>query len=339
MEKRIQTVCLMLLATIAAGAALRWLEPVMIPFVLAVFIALGLKPVIDFGTERLRMPRWLSLLATLVCAGLLFALLVILVTASVAELTNNFPAYEAKFMERMNKAQAALPFGLANINREAVLEPLTKIPAATLGGMLVETTNAILKTLSRSLLVFIFVVYLLLGSSGPRSRSSEVWEEIQQRIKHYLMTKAAVSAATGILVGATLAFLGVDLALVFGLFAFLLNFIPAVGSVISTLLPLPVVLVSPDLSGGAAVAAILIPGGIQILFGNVIEPKVMGESLDLHPIAVLMALIFWGMIWGVVGMLLATPITAVMKILFARLEPTRSISELLAGRIPALDAN
>ncbi|MFQ5550396.1 MAG: AI-2E family transporter, partial [Gemmatimonadales bacterium] len=80
--------------------------------------------------------------------------------------------------------------------------------------------------------------------------------------------------------------------------------------------------------------AVLIPGAIQITIGNVIEPMVMGEGLDLHPVTILMMLIFWGLLWGVVGMLLATPITAVVKIIFARIEITRPVAELLAGRLP-----
>ena len=85
-----------------------------------------------------------------------------------------------------------------------------------------------------------------------------------------------------------------------------------------------------------AVLAILIPGIIQVTIGNGIEPKVMGDALDLHPVTILLALIFWGMLWGIPGMLLATPITAVMKILLSRLEYTRGLADLLAGRINTL---
>jgi AI-2 transport protein TqsA len=163
--------------------------------------------------------------------------------------------------------------------------------------------------------------------------------EIESRIKRYILTKALVSALTGVLVGTVLVVLGIDLALVFGLFAFLLNFIPSVGSIVSTLLPLPVVLVSPDVAATTAMLAIALPAVIQFAIGSVIEPKIMGGSLDLHPVAILLALILWGMLWGIIGMLLATPITAVMKILFEKMEHTAPIAELLAGRLDALRSN
>jgi AI-2 transport protein TqsA len=129
------------------------------------------------------------------------------------------------------------------------------------------------------------------------------------------------------------------LALVFGLFAFLLNFIPSLGSHIDTLLPLPVVLVSPDSSLTTIVLTIGLPMLIQVIFGSFIEPKVMGGSLDLHPVTVILALIVWGMLWGIVGMLLAVPLTAVMKIFFERIEHTSLLAEILAGRLDRLQTD
>ena len=99
--------------------------------------------------------------------------------------------------------------------------------------------------------------------------------------------------------------LGVDLALVFGLFAFLLNFIPNIGSVIATLLPLPVVMFNPEITPSTAALALTLPAAVQLTIGNFIEPKLMGTSLDLHPVSILMALVVWGTLWGIVGMLLA----------------------------------
>ena len=155
--------------------------------------------------------------------------------------------------------------------------------------------------------------------------------EIELRIKGYIVTQTLISGATGILVWLILAYLGVDLALVFGLFTFLLNFIPSIGSVIAVLLPLPVVLVSPDITTTQAVLAIAVPGAIQLFIGNIIAPKVLGEALDLHPVAILLALMFWGALWGIVGMLLATPITAILKILMERFDLTEPLARMLSA--------
>ena len=150
--------------------------------------------------------------------------------------------------------------------------------------------------------------------------------------KRYLIAKTGVSVFAGILVWCVLAVMGVPLALVFGLMAGLLNFVPNIGSIIATLLPLPVVLVDPDVSATTAVLAIAVPAGIQIVLGSLVEPRIIGNSLDLHPVPILLALIFWGTMWGVIGMLLAAPITAILRILLEKLEITAPIGRLLAGR-------
>ena len=329
-EQRLQTICLLIVSTVAVAAALYWLRPVLVPFVLAVFIAYGLLPLVELQTRHLRLPQFVAVTSTLVVGVLILGSLGLLISTSVSQLQANAAAYQQQIELLGAKVLALLPAGMFR----AEGSPFTQLPLGNISGMLLHTTNAIVGLLSQGLLVLIFVLYLLLG--GARPKAGGVWAEIEKQVEHYIVTKALISLATGVLVGLTLAVLGVDLALVFGLLAFLLNFIPSVGSIIATLLPVPVVVVSPDISTTTATLAILLPGLVQIVIGNIIEPKVMGEALDLHPIVILMTLIVWGMLWGVVGMLLATPMTAILKILFERLEPMAPVAQILAGRLDAL---
>ena len=282
----------MILAAAAAGSCLFWLRPALLPFILALFIALGLAPLVDLQVERLRLPRGLAVAATGLFALLLMWLLGSLLSASIGQLAANADRYQGQLTVILSAATEPLErLGLSLPDEFAASE----IPARAIGSALLGTTNAVLDTLSQSLLVLVFVIYLLIGGNAPQTG---IAREIEQRVQRYLVAKGVLSAATGLLVGLTLWILGVDLALVFGAMALLLNFIPSVGSVVATLLPLPVVLVSPDISATTAVLAIAIPGALQFMIGSVIEPKIMGDSLDLHPIAILMALIFWGMLWG-----------------------------------------
>jgi AI-2 transport protein TqsA len=296
------------------------------------------SPLIEIQVTRLRMPRAAAISVALVLAFLFFGGVAALVSASLGQLAANADGYQAKATQLLSSATSMLPLERLGIDAAAVSDPLKKFSVGTLGSLLLGTTNAILDILSNGILVLIFMVFLLLGASGRPPDPDSTWSEIDARIKRYLVTKGVLSAATGALVGGTLALLGIDLALVFGLFAFLLNFIPSIGSIIATFLPLPVVIASPDISMLAAVLAIAIPGAIQFSIGNVIEPKVVGESLDLHPVAILMNLIIWGMLWGIVGMLLSTPILVVIKILCEKFEGTRPLAALLAGRIGKLRA-
>jgi AI-2 transport protein TqsA len=197
-------------------------------------------------------------------------------------------------------------------------------------GLLTGVVIAIRSVLSNGLLVVIFMIFLLAGKGAAEPPEGSLRAQIDERIKRYLLTKVLVSGTTGILVGLTLSLLKVELAMVFGLLAFLLNFIPNIGSVIATLMPLPVVVLSPELSPVAKVLAFAIPGLIQFAVGNVIEPKIMGQSLDLHPVVVLLGLIFFGWLWGIIGM-----IVAVAKIALERIEVTAPVGRLLAGKLDA----
>ncbi|TFH19788.1 MAG: AI-2E family transporter [Myxococcales bacterium] len=281
----------------------------------------------------LKLPRSVALLLTVFLTFVSFSFIAAFVSNSVRELAVNAPAYEQKVTELVDLTLAWLPIEGAVV-KEKIIAPFREISTGTVSNVLRALTSQLASIVSRSFLVFMFVLFLLVGGSGkPMQPRSGVWLEIEGRVKRYVIVKGLLSATTGSLVGLTLWALDVDLAFVFGLLAFLLNIIPSIGSIIATLLPLPMVLVSPETSPLAATMAIVIPGTIQMLIGSVIEPTVMGESLDLHPVTVLMSLIFWGMLWGIIGALLAVPMTAVMKILLDRLEPTKPFAEMMAGRL------
>jgi AI-2 transport protein TqsA len=126
---------------------------------------------------------------------------------------------------------------------------------------------------------------------------------------------------------------GVPMAFTFGVMAFLLNFVPNVGPLVASLLPIPLIVLDPDGSILWMISTICVISGIQLISGNLVEPKIMGNSSDLHPVTILLALMFWGMMWGIIGMFLATPITAAVKIVLERIEQTRPLANLMAGRM------
>ncbi|HLF18714.1 MAG TPA: AI-2E family transporter [Candidatus Omnitrophota bacterium] len=332
-ERRFQTVCLLILSIIAIAFALYWLKPMMIPFVLALFFSLILTSLIDFQIKYFKVPRFLALTTTLIIGILILITLGLLISVSVTQMLVNFDSYQEKVFQLLNKAALSLNVERFGMNPQEILDPLKNNLTKSVGGMVIGIVNSIVKLLSQGLLVLIFVCFLLLGKTIQTKPPGKEWKEGVYRVKRFIATKMAVSIVTGVLVGAALMILGVDMALAFGLFAFILNFIPSIGSTIATLLPLPVVLINPDITPLTGFLAIAIPGVIQFVISNFVEPKVEGDALELHPVAVLMALIFWGMIWGIVGMFLASPLTAIMKIIFQRIEFTVPLAHLLAGRV------
>jgi AI-2 transport protein TqsA len=329
-QNRLNTVSLLILAATAAGFALHWMRPVLVPFVLAVMISYMVAPLVDGLQERLRAPRWAALLAAFITIAGVLGLISILLFTSIGGLVENVDLYKERTVALVERLFAvAASFGFDFHKKEDMLRALRNIPLMSL---LKNTAGGLLQTLTTTILVQVFAVYLILGHKAGEKRGG-VWGEMDGKIRRYLMTKVATSVLAGVVVGLVLWAFGLELALLFGFCAFLLNFIPSVGSIVATLLPLPMALVQFD-SGLAVFAVIAIPGIFQLVVGNGIEPRLMGEGLDLHPLTILLALIFWGLIWGIVGMLLAAPITAILKIILARFETTNPMAELLAGRLP-----
>jgi AI-2 transport protein TqsA len=194
-------------------------------------------------------------------------------------------------------------------------------------------TNAfgtILGLISSLLFVIIFVLFLLLGRN-PYTTHSQIYSDVVHKIRKYVGIKILISAVTGVLVWMTMAIIGLKLAGVFGVLAFLLNFIPSIGSIVVTFLPIPIAVVQFQSEPWLIVLVVAIPGVIQNLFGNIIEPKLQGEGLNLHPVTILLALSFWGLLWGIVGMFLAAPITAAIRIVLMQFEMLRPIARLMAG--------
>ncbi len=159
---------------------------------------------------------------------------------------------------------------------------------------------------------------------------------MEDRIRSYLVTMTTLSAVTGVAGRRGPVDLRRTRRNLFGLLTFLLNFIPNVGSFISILLPVPIVFLSPSFTTLQAISAICIPAIIQFAIGNFIQPKLMGNHMKLHPVVILMALIFWGTLWGVVGAFLAVPITTIIRIACDRHPFTKPIADLMAGHLNAL---
>jgi AI-2 transport protein TqsA len=192
-----------------------------------------------------------------------------------------------------------------------------------------NTVGVILGLISGVLFVFVFVVFLLAGRN-PYAEHSQIYKDVVHKIRRYLGTKVLISAVTAVLIWASLASVRLELAEVFGILTFFLKFIPSIGPIVAMLLPIPIA-VAQFQSPWPVILVIGLPGIIHGVLGNIVEPKLMGEGLDLHPVTVLLALSFWGLLWGIGGMFLAAPITAVMRIVLLQFETLRPIGNLLAG--------
>jgi AI-2 transport protein TqsA len=329
-DLHVQTVCLLILAFAAMGVSLSLLRPVLVPFVLALFFAACLKPLIRAQRNYLHFPQSLAVAGALVLAIVVLGAIGMPVGIAI---NKSWPVFEHQFDLFVQELPEKLPLQRLGLRPFSLqVTPSTAFDKAQ--SWLNEATGVA----SGTMLVIIFTLFILLGrrASAAYRKHVGMLAEIEERVQRYITQMVMLSAISGILVGGTLAVCGVKFAVMFGFLAFLLNFIPTVGSIIATLLPLPIILLSPEMGPTAKILALAIPATIQIYLGNVVQPRVLGNALELHPIVVLISLVFWGMIWGLPGAFLATPMTAVLRIVLEKIPATRPIAELLAGRIEAV---
>lgn len=276
------------------------------------------------------MPRILAILMSLGAYFLFSAALIFLVSSSLDSFISSAGIYRDNIVDFIQWVTTlAEKYGF-KVEDRSLREEIKNLP---IFGIARHLTGNAVSFVGNSTLIFIFVMFLIAGEKGVTAKNS-FYQQVQNKISKYIITKTVISTVTGVLVGIVLLLCGVELAFMFVVLTILLNFIPSIGSIIATLIPLPVVLLQFGFTWPFYVV-LLGCGLIQFSIGNVIEPKFMGDSMDLHPVSVLIFLMFWGLVWGLPGMFMAVPITAVMKIVLSRIESTKVFAEVLAGRLPA----
>ncbi len=333
-ETRVIATCLVIITFIALGFALAYLKPVLAPFTLSLLFVLSLNPFVDVLEERAKLSHALSVAVTLVVALALLLGFGAMLSVSVVNIADNADVYR----NELTKLQTQLAEWFPSLNLKAgsgasgMAASLPKAPLESLNGFIGGFVGGLFNLLSNGFLILVFSMFLLVGQA-TRSSGEGLFGESLRSVQRYLMLKAAVSAATGLLHGLILWSLGVKFAFIFGVLAALLNFIPTFGPVIAVLAPLPFLPLSPDMTMITGSLAVILPGLLHFTGGSAVEPRIFGGSLDLSPVMILLALIFFGMIWGVVGMFLSTPLTAALKIALEKSPYTRPVALFMAGRV------
>jgi len=318
------------LAIVALGVVLLYTRGVLIPFVLALFIVSLVAPILDFQVLRLRVPRPVAAALTFIFVIVVIIGLALVITQSVQTILNTADTYSQSIADLIGRSLDTLgTWGFDLRNQDIISEIRKGIPR-----FVTNTIGTAFGFLSKSFFVLIFILFLLIGRN-PRVIRTGVYADIDLQVRRYIGIKLAASLITALLVYATLSAIKLKLAALFAVLAFFLNFIPSIGSIISTLLPVPIAAAQFEASAlWAVLYVILVPGVIQTTIGNIIEPRFQGRELNLHPITVLIALLFWGLLWGIPGMFLAIPMTAVIRIVLMQFESFRFVVDLLAGKLP-----
>jgi predicted PurR-regulated permease PerM len=317
-------------------AGLKAAQSLVIPFLLAIFLAIICAPVVGWLTRR-RVPVWLAVLAVVLTLLAVFSGFGAIVGGSV----NDFTAFAAQQQSRFDALvdSASDWFAAHDIDPES-LDVLNMLQPGKLINMLGGVLKSLAAVLSNLFLILLTMIFILLeaasfplkmrAASGTGGERIENLAEVVTQVQHYLGIKTATSLATGLLVGIWTAAIGLDFAVVLGILAFLLNYIPNIGSIVAAL---PAVLLGLVQSGfGYAIVVAVGYLTVNVVIGNFVEPVLLGRTLGLSTLVVFMSLVFWGWMWGSIGMLLSVPLTMILKILLENTDDLRWVAVLLDSR-------
>lgn len=325
---RINNISLMVIAAIGVVGALIYTKAILVPFVISIFFFAIISPVTAFFEVRLKLSRWPSLFFTIILFLTFSFILVFFIVNSIDNFLQGADLYREKLIHFITWSNSTLSKVGISLDMNVIKTELREFPILLLTK---KFSGGVFSLLGNITLIIIFSLFLIVGNRP--TRENEFVIQIHYRISKYISTKFLTSFLTGFLTWIILTSLRVDLAFMFGVLAFIFNFIPNFGSLIAVLLPLPIVLLKFAV-GWKFYIALALMGATQFIIGNVLETKMMGKSMNLHPISILIFLMFWGMVWGIPGMFLAVPMTAILKIVLEHFEATKTFAELLEGNIP-----
>jgi predicted PurR-regulated permease PerM len=329
------------IATVIIVIILQQLKSIFVPFFMALLLYFLFNGVVK-KMISLKVPKPLVLMFLLIFIFIVFYFLGVLIYSSVDSFVDKFPEYSKRFVGMIDGLfdQLKIPGGFQSYLDK--IDWTKSIDTSSVTSILSGTFGSFAAFIGNLLLVLVFLMFMLAGRTALTGRVEKAFEEersdkikyivnsIEDQVQHYLLIKIFISFSTGCLSAIILTVVGVDFAIFSALLIFILNFIPNIGSIIATMFPILISI----LQFGFDYHVILVAAGLmvtQFLIGNVVEPKITGKSLNLSPIVILMSLIFWGIIWGVVGMILAVPLTSAIKIVFEKIEVLKPISDLISA--------
>jgi len=339
---RVSAFLLAVIAVIIFGAVLKVTSSVVLPFTVSLLLAAVTMPLVRF-LGKFRIPRVVSvLLIFLLFVSCLFFMGMIIYSSGRA-IIGLYPKYEARLTEiyiRLGRL-----FELPYDDQLSIIDNLwgqldIRARARTLT---IAFSNSFLSFLMSAFMVAIFMTFLLFEAAffmekldmafkGTRVvQIKTIISDIMIQVAHYLSIKFFIAVINGVLICLCLKIIGVEFAVIWGVFQFVANFIPSIGSIAVGLgaIVFSVIQFWPDPTPMVAVGLVML--AVNIIFGFILEPKIMGDRLGLSPLIVLLSLLVWGWIWGFVGLILAVPMMAIIKIICKNIPVLEPISILLGS--------
>ncbi len=327
------TTLLTLASSVVIIAGMRAAQNLIVPLMLALFLAIIAAPGVSWLTRK-RVPSPVAILLVVIVMLAVSTVVGIMLGRSVNLFVAAIPQYQARIDGLVESIPAFLERFDISIGESEIKEVLSP---GSIMSWVASGLKGLAALLSNAFMITLIVVFMLMEGVWLRTKLRVAFGEesdtVRQlshaaaQIQRYLAVKTAISLATGVFIAIWTAVVGLDFFLVWGLLAFLLNFIPTIGSLIAAV---PAVLLAlVQLGPGAALAVGIGYLIVNVGVGNIIEPNVMGRTIGLSTLVVFLSLVFWGWVLGTIGMLLSVPLTMIIKIILESSETTRPIAIML----------
>ena len=308
--------------------------PIVIPFVVAVLLSFIILSIASFFKNK-GLQRHLAFIASLLSIGVILYLIGKIINTNVSGIIEEAPIYQEKLTRIIS--EIAWKY---NIDQKVAIDQL--VAKIDIQFLVASTASIITGIVKNAGMIIFFTVFILLESTsffdklkiitwGEKSAFFKVFEQIQEDMKSYFKIKTFTSCLVALLSAIIMFFFGLDFFIFWAFLILLLNYIPSVGSIIAVFFPVIFSLIQFESLYITGIFLILMITA-QVFIWNFIEPRLMWNKLNLSPLVILISLIFWGMIWGPIGMLLSVPIMVMVNIVLAHIEVTRPIAILLSEK-------
>ena len=326
-----------LAAVLIIIAALKAAQDLFVPFLLAIFTAtLAASPV--FWIKSKGGPSWLAICLVILAIVLMILFFGGIVAQSASSFVEKLPFYQSQLLLMQANLISSLDPLISYFDLDLDLaSAFGNFSPATLINLAGTTISSLGSVLSNSFLIILTVIFILAEATSFPDKLSAIltnpergrvyFSDFTRNLNNYIAIKTTMSVITGIVVTLFLSLLGVDFPILWGLLAFLLNFVPNIGSVIAAIPP--VLLAYVQLGGWSATFIIFGFLIINLVIGSFVEPRYLGKGLGLSPLVVFISLVFWGWVLGPIGMLLSVPLTITAKLALEANPNTNWIAILL----------
>lgn len=318
-------------------AGMRAAESILVPLLLSIFLAVITAPLVLWLQRK---GVHVALAVGIVIAGGIAIGMGIgaLVGTSLQQFSQALPRYQAHLQQEMTAFLTWLQGTGAKISPEEIAKFIDPGAAMRLGAKMLSGLG---EMLANTFLILLTVTFILFEASSFPSKIKAIWggpnmtlgpfSKILENVNHFLAIKTMVSLGTGIAVAIWVGLMGVDFPLLWGLLAFLLNYVPNLGSIIAAAPPVLLGFIQFGLGRALLIALGCVLA--NLIFGNIVEPRLMGKKMGLSTLAVFLSLVLWGWVWGPVGMILSVPLTMVLKIVLENYDDTRWIAILIGTKV------